>query len=288
MKTALECIPCFVRQIVDVSQLLTHDRELQEKTMRGALRLLADVLFDNPPPQTAAKIHRMIRELSGEADPYRRLKEMFNHLAMSIYPEMKARVRSSSDPFETAVRIAIAGNAIDFGLVSELDLAGIRESISGALSAELDRDLIRQMSKAIKEARSILYIGDNAGEIVFDRILLEEMPCEKVTFSVRGYPILNDATMDDAASVGLTELVEVIEDGSDSPGTILVDCIRSFTDAFGRADLVIAKGQGNFETLHEAKKPVFFLFKAKCRVVARALGCETGTPIACRTGPDTN
>ena len=127
---------------------------------------------------------------------------------------------------------------------------------------------------ALGRASRILYLADNAGEIVFDRLLIERMPPGKVTVGVRGFPVINDATMKDAEDTGMTELAEVIDNGSDGPGTILDDCSQSFRDRFDEADLIIAKGQGNYETLSEVDKDIYFLLKAKCAVIARDMGCQ--------------
>ena len=130
---------------------------------------------------------------------------------------------------------------------------------------------------AVSRANNILYLGDNAGEIVFDRLLIEQLPCEKITFVVKGGPILNDALMEDAQIVGLTDVVDVIDNGSDAPGTILESCSEAFRLRFDESDLVIAKGQGNYETLSDVDKNIFFLVTPKCSVLARHLGREIGS-----------
>jgi hypothetical protein len=133
--------------------------------------------------------------------------------------------------------------------------------------------------------RRVLYLGDNAGEIVFDRLLIEQMPREKVTFVVKGSPILNDVLIDDASFVGLTDLVEVIDNGADAPGTVLEVCSAAFRERFERADLIVAKGQGNFETLSDTDNNVFFLLRPKCAVLSRHLNCEIGRLVVVQSGP---
>jgi uncharacterized protein with ATP-grasp and redox domains len=132
---------------------------------------------------------------------------------------------------------------------------------------------------AAAAAKDILYIADNAGEIVFDRLLIKQIGPEKITFVVKGGPIINDATIEDAQAAGLTDLMKVIDTGDDAPGTILEFCSEDFQHCFEAADLVIAKGQGNYETLSNIDKNIFFLVKAKCPVIARDLGCEVGETI---------
>lgn len=224
----------------------------------------------------------MIRELSGEGDPYREAKDRFNRLALSIYGELRARVESSSDPLETAIRLAIAGNVIDLGVDNHLSDEQVHVAIDHALDAPLEADL-KGFAEAISDADTIVYLADNAGEIVFDRLLIEQMQMDKVTVVVKGTPIINDATIADAEAAGLTGLVAVIDNGSDAPGTILEDCSEAFRERFGEADLVIAKGQGNYETLSDVDKDIFFILKAKCPVIARDLGCEIGSLVLRRS-----
>jgi hypothetical protein len=200
-------------------------------------------------------------------------------MAMELYPRLKDRIRGSMNPLETAVRLAIAGNVIDFGIYSSLGEADVVDAIDSALVDGWDADCLEALAQAVNDAREILYLGDNAGEIVFDRLLIEELPRGKVTFAVKGSPVINDATMEDAERVGLSSLVEVIDNGSDAPGTIVEDCSAEFRGRFERSDLIIAKGQGNYESLSGVDKDVFFILKAKCPVIARDLGCDIGQMI---------
>ena len=183
---------------------------------------------------------------------------------------------------ETAIRLVIAGNVIDFGVNSHLSETQVRESITYALSAPLEGN-VEEFCSALSGVEHILYLADNAGEIVFDRLLIEQLPAGKVTVAVKGFPAINDATLADAEAAGIHEVAEVIENGSDAPGTILDDCSESFRDRFDQADLVIAKGQGNYETLSEVDKDIYFLLKAKCPVIARDIGCQEGAMILKRS-----
>jgi uncharacterized protein with ATP-grasp and redox domains len=142
---------------------------------------------------------------------------------------------------------------------------------------------IAEFAQAVEEAEDILYLTDNAGEVVFDRLLLEQLPRKKVTVAVRGKPVINDATMEDAEYVGLAEVARIIDNGSDAPGTILSDCSDTFRRRFERADLIISKGQGNYETLADCPRPIYFLLQVKCPIIARDLNCQVGTAILRRT-----
>jgi uncharacterized protein with ATP-grasp and redox domains len=187
---------------------------------------------------------------------------------------LKEKIARSLNPLETAVRLAIAGNIIDFGPNSRLEDRHVRDAITHAFRAKrlgLDEEDFRT---AVMKADKILYLADNAGEIVFDRLLIEQLPYEKITLVVKAGPIINDATMNDARAAGLTDLVEVIDNGADAPGTILEICSEEFRRRFDQADLIIAKGQGNYETLSNVDANILFLLKVKCPVIARHLGSE--------------
>lgn len=276
MKTYLDCMPCYVRQALDAARLATDDKAIHEKVLREILSRTAAMDMETSTVAMGQQIHRVVRELTGRKDPYRALKDKFNALALELMPELTQRVEQSDNPLETAVRLAIAGNIIDFGVNSEIDESHMHESIEFALHVPLNGD-IDELSEAINKAESILYLADNTGEIVFDRLLVEQLPQGRVTVAVRGRPVINDATMHDAEIAGLTDIVEVIDNGDDAPGTILHSCSDSFQERFESASLIIAKGQGNYESLIDISKNIAFLLRAKCSVIADNTGCELGS-----------
>jgi len=253
-------------------QKAVQDETVRERVMRRVMRALRNMDMRRSPPVMAQRIHRIIRETTGNPDPYREVKHRFNRLALDLYPELKARVNQSANPMEAAVRLAIAGNVIDSGVNGDIDETHVRAAVGSAFTEPLVGNL-EEFAEALSTADKILYLADNAGEIVFDRLLIERLPPGRVTVAVRGAPVLNDATRADAEFAGLTDLVEVIDNGSDAPGTILDDCSEAFRDRFSDADLVIAKGQGNYETLSEVEKDIFILLKVKCPVIAADIGC---------------
>ena len=281
MKTSLDCIPCFVRQIIDATRMVSSDPLVHERMVREVLRWASEMDMNQPPPLLAKRIHQRVREISGVADPFRAAKVRLNRMVMGLAADLRAEVESAEDPLAVAVRLAIAGNVIDLGAKSNVTTADVLRSVGQAmvepLSGELD-----QFRQAAAEARSILYLADNAGEIVFDRILIEALSPERVILAVRGAPVLNDATEADARMVGLHEICEVIDNGSDAPGTLLEDCSRAFRQQFADADMIIAKGQGNFETLSEAPDNIFFLFKVKCPVIAAYIGLPVDANVLTR------
>jgi uncharacterized protein with ATP-grasp and redox domains len=280
----LDCIPCFVRQALDAARNITDDTRVHEQIVREVLRLAVDLDLSRPPPAVAQLIHRKLRALTGVDDPYREAKDRFNRLALAMLPELRASVRRAPHPLFAAARAAIAANVIDLGAKSDLAVDHAREALLEACSTEVHGDLAGFERRA-QEARDILYLADNAGEIVIDRLLIEELGPDRVTLVVRGKPVINDATMDDARAAGLHELAKVIDNGSDAPGTILDDCSAEFTERFRAADLIVAKGQGNFETLSGVDANLFFLFKVKCPVIARHAGLALGLHVL-RSGND--
>ena len=239
----------------------------------------AKMNLDDPPPVMAANIQGSIREFTGCDDPYLSVKRHFNRRVLELLDGFRQQVERSSKPFDMAVRLAIAGNIIDFGPFANVDEAMVHDAVNRALQAEIPADSIKRIERQIDKADSILYLADNAGEIVLDRLLIEQMPAEKVTFVVKGGPIINDALLEDAQDVGITEMVEVIDNGSEAAGTALKTCSESFLQRFDSADVIIAKGQANYETLSEVDANTFFLFTAKCPVIAGDVGCEVGQMI---------
>jgi len=275
MKTYLDCIPCFIRQALDAVMLVTSNETIHESVIREVLDAVSRMDLKKSPPEMGQHIHRTIRNFSGSRDPYKKVKDRFNTYALKLYPALNEIIEKSSNKLDTATRLAIAGNVIDFGANNDVDQAVVDKTIELSLSSQIVGNM-EHFLKALGSAENILYIGDNAGEIVFDQLLIKQLPADRITFAVRGKPVINDATIDDAVATGITELVEVIDNGSDAPGTVLEECSGKFRRFFQDADLIIAKGQGNFETLSGVDKKIFFLLKAKCPVIARHIGCDVG------------
>ncbi len=277
MQTYYECLPCLLRQTVDAAKMVTDSPEIQEKILRYVLNEMSRMDMSEPSPYMAQVIYRYIREITQIDDPYREIKKEFNRLALDMLPEMRRIVQNAEDPFETAVKIAVAGNIIDFGPKGDISHQEVWKTVQDCIDQPLVFNSSDDLKKEINKRSRILYLGDNAGEIVFDYLLLELMPTEKITYVVKGKPIINDATMEDAVEIGMTDLVRVIDNGSDAPGTILKSCSPEFLKEFEQADLIIAKGQANYETLSQVPdKNFFFLLKIKCPVLAEDVGCERG------------
>lgn len=285
MNTSLDCLPCFIRQTLDAARMVSNDAGFHEKLMREVLARIAGLSLDAAPAAFAQKLHRRIRELTGREDPYREAKDRQNRLALALMDELRAKIEAAPDPLMLAVRLAVAGNIIDLGAPGDITEARVKEAVVQAL----DRPLVGEgdgFREAVRSAGTILYLADNAGEIVFDRLLIEQLGPLRVTVAVRGGPVINDATRIDARAAGLDAVVEVIDNGSDAPGTLLEDCRPEFRRRFETADLILAKGQGNYETLSRQSGRIYFLFKVKCPVIANASGVPVGAHVLVRSGAE--
>jgi hypothetical protein len=281
MKSHLDCFPCFLRQTLIALRATTGNRELQEQVMKAVLEDVARADMTLSPAHTTTHIHRRIRKMIG-GDPFADIKAEYNGIALDLYPFLKKTVQESRTPFATAARLAIAGNIIDFGIFSAVDIEGAVSRALGSPLAADDSDLLRA---ALERDREVLYLLDNAGEIVFDRVFIEELQSLgiQVTAAVKGGPVINDCTRRDAEETGLTGICEVIDNGSDAVGTILEWTSPDFNARFRSAPVVISKGQANFETVQEPDKTVFYLFQSKCDVVSRELGLALKSMILSRT-----
>ncbi len=275
MKVFLDCIPCFLKQALEATRLATQETELQQKTMRVVLEKLAKESWDTSPPHIGRTVHRLVQEVTGNPDPYAPLKKQSNDTALRLYPIWEERIKKADDPFEVAVRLALAGNIIDFG-ARPGERIDLEKEIEAVMQSPLDKGALETFKQIVMSAKRILFLGDNAGEIVFDKFLLKQIGPEKITYVVKAKPIINDATIEDAKAVSLTEMVSVIDNGSDYPGTVLESCSKEFRKLYQEADLVVAKGQGNYETLSDAERSIVFLLKVKCPVIARDMGRKVG------------
>ncbi|MBU1069701.1 DUF89 family protein [Myxococcota bacterium] len=276
MNIQLECVSCLISQSLRAAAAVTDDLSLQEQVVREVLRLLAGIDFSTPQPVVAQFVYRRVRELTGVEDPYREAKHAFNRLGLALLPELRTRVAASPDPLLAAARLAASANIMDLGARTDLTEAEAAAALREAFDAPLPGD-DEAFVRRVAEAGRILYLADNAGEIALDRLLIEVLGPSRVTVAVRGRAVINDALLEDAREVGLTELVTVIDNGSDAPGTILSDCSPAFLEHYHAADLIIAKGQGNYESLSHEPAGIFFLFKVKCPVLGEHAGLPLGS-----------
>jgi uncharacterized protein with ATP-grasp and redox domains len=283
MKTYLDCIPCFFKQAIQACTMLELDKDHSKQILDRVALALPSFPLAATPPEMGQLIHKIIRQETGNPDPYKELKHRSNEIAFTLYPALKQKVKTAQDPLLKAVELAIAGNIIDYGAQSDLDLQNELDKIIALEEQRIDREDSRLFNysgfiDSLKKARTILYLADNAGEIVFDKILIEEIitiyPDKEIHVAVRGGPIINDCTLEDAGQCGLDKTTHCISNGSDSPGTLVHLCSGEFQALYNKSDLIISKGQGNFESLVDEKKNIFYLFMVKCRVLSADLHCE--------------
>ena len=272
MKTYLDCFPCFMEQALRAGRIATSDEKKIKRLLDEVGRMLSSIPLGSTPPESGKVIYQKVSEITGISDPYKEIKGESTEKALTLYPSLKDEVKKGKDPLLTAIRIAIAGNVIDFGANSNFN---IEQEIYEILRKDFAICDYEKFKAELNESNEILYIGDNAGECVFDRILIEEMK-KPVTYVVRDVPIINDATHEDAIQAGIDKVATIISSGTDAPGTILGTCNSEFKKIYDNAKFIISKGQGNYEALSNERRPIFFLLKVKCHVIANDIGVDKG------------
>ena len=280
MKTYLDCLPCLLSQALRAARAATDDESVHRMVINSLASMIPELSLGLRPPEIAQRGYQLIYQITGNSDPFHQAKTEANRAALAIYPRLKEKIANSQDPLLTACKLAIAGNSIDLAL--DFGQVNIDNIIEIALASPLGINDYQQFRSSINDSRHILYLGDNAGEIVFDRLLIEELHQVKeleIDFVVREKPIINDATLNDAIAVGMNKVARIVSSGSDAPATILSQCSSEMLKLYYSADVIIAKGQGNYESLNEEPGNIFFLLRAKCPVVAKLLGVNIGDAI---------
>jgi uncharacterized protein with ATP-grasp and redox domains len=281
---------------LSISRKTGLDEAGQREVLNEVARMLPDFSLEDRPPQMSRRINEMIRGMTGVDDPFYEEKRESNRHALRLMENLEARITEAGEPLLTAIEYAIAGNSIDFGAFHSLDIEKTIAEKVAEEGAHIKNEEPRLFSyerlyNRLASSSTLLYIADNAGELVFDYLLLRQMrrsfPHLEITVALRDRPILNDATVEDARQIGLDDEFHVVSSGSDAPGTILEDCSEDFIERFRRADTVISKGQGNYETLSDAPRDVFLLLRTKCSVVARHTGSREEDILLIEGGQDT-
>jgi len=281
VKTYLDCYPCFMRQALQAARFARIDEAGQKRILTSVMSALESTPDGASPPTMAREIHRLVREIGGNPDPYRAVKVSSTEHALTWYPVLRERIDTAADPLDMAIRLSIAGNIIDLGASAEYDL---EDSIERVLSQPLAIDDTPALRRRLGNVSRLLYLGDNSGESVFDRLLIETLDVP-VTYAVRGAPTINDVTRQEAIEAGLEPVAEIIDNGSDAPGTLLETTSTAFRERFDSAELILAKGQGNFESLSHVDAPIFFLLQAKCSVIAGELDVDEKALVVKASGP---
>ena len=281
MQFSLDCYPCALRHTLQAMRRAKLSEELQHQVMRRVLENLIDLPQGATSPEIISKTHAIIRELSGVEDFFAEEKKASTLEALALYPKLKEEVLHSADPFVHALRLSIAGNIIDFGALDGYDL---QQTIQRVMAQPFALNEVEALRDAVVQSEKILYLADNAGETVFDRLLIETIN-KRVIYAVKEAPILNDATREDALQAGLDAVAEVISCGARVSGTLLAQCSIEFIERFRQADVIIAKGMGNYESLSSEKAPIFFLLQVKCDLVGWDLGVPNGSIVVTRNYP---
>ena len=275
------CIDCFRRSYVRLFKKYNVQEQTQILFLEKFEQIVANA-FDLSSPEIQRELSREFCVLIGISDPFFEEKHDSNIIASEIYNKWQPIVFAESDSFLTTLRLAIAGNIMDYGASDYFDIDSV---IIKVLHAEFAIDHSCLLKDKVEEASNILYLGDNAGEIAFDKLFIEANLSDKVTYVVKGGAVLNDVTLKDAEEVGMNEVAKVITNGYDAPSTVLHKCSPEFIEQYNNADLIISKGQGNLEGLiNENDNRLFFLLMVKCDVIAELLNVEKGSFVVLNGG----
>ncbi len=275
MKISYECGPCFLRQAKEALELSTDDEALKMEVMEEIFKFLSNNFkLDTNSNSTGSKMHNMIKQKTGCIDPYYKEKIEGNEIALKYLPDVK-RILEEDDSLENYVKISIIGNILDFGAFT------LDDDIESVIKTSLEKDLavkdIEEFENSLKMHDKVLYLVDNTGEIVFDKLLLSKIREYDldITIAVKSEPILNDACMKEALDAGLDEFGEIVEIGCGTVGYVDSEISDEFREIFESHKFVISKGMGNYEGLTEidlSDKEVYFLLCAKCNTISWDIG----------------
>ncbi|WP_459201111.1 damage-control phosphatase ARMT1 family protein [Methanococcus sp. CF] len=292
MKIKPECALCITRQVVDVAKEITDDKSEQFKIISWGIEKISEAYGESSVPSfMGTEIHRYIKEMTKNNDPYKNLKNVANEFALKYLKDVEKLLESNDEleRLQNKVKLSIAGNVIDFGPYSTG--VDVEKMVKDTLDGKLDIDFSNELLNDLKNSKKIFYTCDNAGEIVFDLPLIKELKnYVEVVVSVKGSPILNDATLEDVKTAGIDKITRVITSGTDAIGIRFEESSKEFIDEFNSCDFVIAKGMGNYESLTEyeekhgksEKIPVYYILKAKCEPVAEHIGVHEGDNVLLR------
>lgn len=278
MQTSLDCIPCFLRQALNTARVSTNSVDIHHEIIKQTLHLLSSLDFDLSPPENVISLYEMIAKFSGCNDPFASVKKKSNEFALALQAGIEKKIHDAADPLRASLLFSIAGNIIDYGSPHEFDM---EIHIQKALSTELAINDYDVFLADLKNCKTILYLADNSGELIFDGIAIKQL-ARNIVVAVKDKPIINDALIEDARYCGLDKICRVISNGTNCPGTPLTSCSKEFTDIFHTADIIISKGQGNFETLSQTKvATIYFLLTIKCPVVKEHIKEISGISVQC-------
>jgi uncharacterized protein with ATP-grasp and redox domains len=279
MKHSIDCLPCLLRQAVRTAKTHIPDEETQLALLKEIMKEMLVSDNDASAPFIAHRIQEIMVNTLDNPDPYQEDKEYYNREMLNIESELIKLRDSCENPFAAALKMAGAGNIIDFGPGYDLSREKVLEIVETTMKIDLPGEVLLALRNDLRNAATLLYLGDNAGEIVFDKIFIDviknSFPELKIYFAARGKPVLNDITEADAYRVEMDKLAEIINNGTSIPGTDLEHCSAVFSNIYNKADVVISKGQGNFETLYgSGRQSLYYLFLCKCNLFMERLGAQ--------------
>lgn len=269
MNICLDCLPCMFKQVLEASRMATDNTELQEMILTESMRILSNYKQYSCSPELALAMHQIVKKHTGKFDPYEKIKKRDIKAAIKLYPFLKSFLYKKNESLYWALKIAAVGNIIDSAIFIDID-------IERCIEKELDISFgicdIDSFEDRVSNAKTLLIIGDNAGETVFDKVLAEYLAPLNIIYAVRSEPIINDACVEEAVFSGLDKCTTIVSTGCNAPGAVLSKCSREFVDIFNKADIVISKGQGNYEALSDCNREIYFLLKAKCPMISKKIG----------------
>lgn len=270
MKISKHCLPCLLKQIIRTAEIT--GTENTDEIFRASFDFLSKADYNVTSPEFGGEIYRIFSEKTGKSDPFRKMKDHYNRLFLEKLPVFEEKISS----FRDAVKLAVLGNIIDFSAIRVDIDSEIEKLFPNASEIDFTVDDCDMLLSDVRSAKTLLYLGDNCGEICLDKLLIRKIreinPDCKVYFGVRGRPAANDNVFEDAVSVGMVEVAEIIDNGDCSMGTVLSRTSESFRKIYDKAEVIISKGQGNYESLSDEKENIYFLFMIKCPVVADYTG----------------
>ena len=273
------CVGCVLNQVIRVCEYTGLDQGKKDLIFKEALQKAGEIDYKKmSSPEFAEKIYRLFSDISGERDPYKKLRKEQNDLILDKIDFFREKIRKSPDPLKKSAVYSLIGNIIDYGAVRLFDPDELFQQFD---DVRLSIDDYAEFRRRLRGEKKLLIIGDNAGEAVFDRLFIEEMrrfnPAVTIVYGVRSAPAINDMLEKDARYIGLDKVAEVVKTGSTFAGTDISKSTKQFQKIYHDADIVISKGQGNFETLEEEGRDILFILKVKCEVVARHANLELGS-----------
>lgn len=276
MKVKLDCLPCLLRQSLESAQMVSDDQKIIGKVLKKYSNMLPNLMKSGrTSPEIAAEMQAYVKEISGNEDPYIEIKKKNLDSAYKLLPLVREEIAEAEDPLLASFLMSAMGNSIDAGVSLNVN---IKEDIERALKNSFTHNDYPKFSKELKEAKQLLFIADNKGEAVFDKLLLEKLKEYdlEIIYAVRELPILNDITIEGAKEIGIDQYAKIINSGSRAPGMLMASATAEFLDYYQKADLVISKGQGNLEGLYNNESDIYFLLKAKCKLIADILNVNIG------------